>query len=89
VDRATTLTLSPISFLAYGWDKRRARRERSRLSERSLHMLDVLGGWPGGWLGRRYFRHKTQKRSFRIVFGLTVGIHVACVVGLGIWWSGR
>ena len=77
------VALSSISFAAYGWDKRQAVHARHRVAERTLHLLDVLGGWPGGWLGQRYFRHKTKKLSFRIRFWLTVMLHLAIVGAFG------
>src|SRR5690606_29986534 len=69
--------LSLVSFVAYGWDKRRAKLAQRRVPERTLHWLAVLGGWPGAMAGQRTFRHKTQKTSFRIVFWLSVTAHLA------------
>ncbi|WP_417744518.1 DUF1294 domain-containing protein [Rosistilla oblonga] len=73
------LILSLLSFASYGWDKRQARVDRQRISERRLHTIDLLGGWPGGWVGRRTFRHKTSKRSFVIVFWMTVVLNLSLV----------
>jgi len=72
--------VSPISFLAYGWDKRLARHGGWRVPEKTLHSIDAVGGWPGGLLAQQLFRHKTQKTSFQIKFWLTVLMHVAGVV---------
>jgi uncharacterized membrane protein YsdA (DUF1294 family) len=66
-------------FIAYGLDKRRAANGGPRVSERTLHLLAFLGGWPGAWLGQRQFRHKTTKLPFRIVFCVVVVSHVAVV----------
>jgi uncharacterized membrane protein YsdA (DUF1294 family) len=49
------------------------------VSERTLHLMAFLGGWPGAYLGQRQFRHKTQKMSFRIVFWILVVLHVGLV----------
>jgi len=76
-------SLSCISFALYGWDKRQAVLARWRVSEQTLHLFDLAGGWPGGLLGQRYFRHKTKKLSFRIRFWLTVLLHLAVVGALG------
>lgn len=78
------LALSVASFVAYGIDKRLAQRQSSRISEKTLHTIDLVGGWPGGWLGRRTFHHKTIKRSFVVRFWLTVLAHLV-VVGLLLW----
>lgn len=76
-------SLSCISFALYGWDKRQAVLTRRRVPEQTLHLIDLAGGWPGGLLGQKYFRHKTKKLSFRIRFWLTVLLHLAIVGALG------
>jgi uncharacterized membrane protein YsdA (DUF1294 family) len=40
--------------------------------ERTLHLLALLGGWPGAILGQRHFRHKTRKVSFLFAFWAVV-----------------
>lgn len=71
------LLLSAVTLLFYAWDKRRATRGGWRVPETRLHVLALLGGWPGALLGQRWLRHKTIKRRFRVVFWLTVVGHVA------------
>jgi len=71
--------MSCVSFVAYGFDKRRATNGSRRVPEQTLHVLAFLGGWPGAFLGQRLFRHKTQKISFLIGFWATVVLHVALV----------
>lgn len=73
--------MSVATFLVYGVDKRQATKSGRRISEQTLHMLALLGGWPGAMIGQRQFWHKTQKLSFLLVFWLTVVIH-AVVVGV-------
>lgn len=58
---ALVASMSLTSFVAYGVDKRWAAIGGRRVRERTLHLLGLLGGWPGGLVARRYFRHKTQK----------------------------
>ncbi|KAH8891230.1 DUF1294-domain-containing protein [Thozetella sp. PMI_491] len=69
------LTVSVSSFLLYGYDKYQARKSHWRVREVLLHLLDLLGGWPGGLLAQRLFRHKTRKTSFQIIFWGTVLVH--------------
>jgi uncharacterized membrane protein YsdA (DUF1294 family) len=71
--------LSSIAFALYGLDKRRAGTGCYRISERTLHLIAFLGGWPGALLGQRHFRHKTQKPVFLAVFWFTVVAHLAIV----------
>ena len=78
----TVVVTSGIAFCAYGLDKRWAGLGQRRIPEKSLHVLALLGGWPGALLGQKFFRHKTQKLSFRIVFWLTTLLHIAAVVAV-------
>ena len=73
------VVMSLASYIAYGLDKRRATTGRRRIPERTLHLLAFLGGWPGALIGQQYFRHKTQKVSFRIMFWIVVVLHVGIV----------
>ena len=50
--------MSTLAFALYGVDKRRAARGAWRISEATLHTIELLGGWPGALLGQRMFRHK-------------------------------
>jgi uncharacterized membrane protein YsdA (DUF1294 family) len=79
-----TVVCSVIAFILYGIDKRRAIKSRPRISERTLHIFSILGGWPGAQLGQRLFRHKTLKISFRLVFWLIVTVHLLIII-YGIW----
>ncbi len=78
---------SLVSFVLYGFDKQRARTDGQRVPEKRLHVLALLGGWPGATLGQQFFRHKTVKTRFRIVFWGTVACHLATVsvVGWLLW----
>lgn len=83
--------LCAISYLAYARDKSAALNGRGRTPENTLHLLDLLGGWPGGLLAQRRLRHKSSKRSFQVVFWLTVLAHVVAVAWLAspegrAWW---
>ena len=71
--------MSLVCFMAYGFDKDQAVYGGRRVPESTLHMLEFLGGWPGALLGQRFFRHKTQKRSFLMEFWLVVFLHFSAV----------
>lgn len=66
------------SFALYALDKMRARSESRRIPEATLHMLDVFGGWPGGLVAQRMFRHKTKKTSYQVLFWASVVFHLFC-----------
>lgn len=71
------LVVSVVSIAQYWLDKRAAVRGGWRISERTLLVTDLLGGWPGGLLARRWLRHKTRKGSYRLRFALVVAVHIA------------
>lgn len=73
---AATVVGSIIAFTAYGIDKRRAVKGTWRISEKTLHWMAALGGWPGAMIARRVFRHKTQKLRFRVISWGIIAVHV-------------
>jgi len=76
------LVMSLVAFVAYGWDKRAATKDRWRVSEYTLHMMSLLGGWPGALLARRTFRHKTIKLKFRAWMWLSIAAHIVIAGGV-------
>lgn len=66
---------SVVSFVQYWLDKRSAETGRWRTPENTLHITELLGGWPGALVAQQVFRHKTRKVSFQIPFWLIVGLH--------------
>ncbi len=76
------LLLGGVTFLAYACDKFFAQRDSWRIPEAMLHLMSLLGGWPGAWLAQRLLRHKSRKVSFRIVYWLTVVGHLGA---FGLW----
>jgi uncharacterized membrane protein YsdA (DUF1294 family) len=79
------VVLSAVTFLVYRADKSAARRGGKRVPEATLHILSLLGGWPGALVAQQVFRHKTRKQPFRTVFWVTVAVNC---VGL-VWVVGR
>lgn len=76
---AFLLLLAGLTFLAFGLDKRAALNERQRVPEKTLHVLSLLGGWPGGLLARPVFRHKTRKQPFSAIFWLVIVINLVAL----------
>ncbi|MCU0523217.1 MAG: DUF1294 domain-containing protein [Elainella sp. Prado103] len=64
-----------ISFLLYRDDKDRARQKAWRTSEKTLILWDLFGGWMGGFIAQRMFRHKVSKPSYQFAFWLVVVMH--------------
>jgi len=85
IGAAHLLSISAVTFLAYGWDKFQARRGGWRVPEATLHALAFLGGSFAAWSASRFFRHKTIKGSFRQMFAAVVIVQLGVVLGV-IWW---
>jgi len=79
---AVYVVLSVVTFVVYAIDKRAAQRGEHRVSENTLHVLAVAGGWPGAIAAQQVLRHKTAKRSFRAVFWVTVAVNVVVFVAI-------
>lgn len=68
---------SLTSFIQYWQDKANSQRGRWRTSEKALHLIELLGGWPGALVAQQCFRHKTRKLSYQLVFWAIVAAHQA------------
>lgn len=77
--------LSFVTFIVYWVDKSAAQNGSRRISEKTLHLLALFGGWPGALLAQQKLRHKTKKQPFRWIFWMTV------VGNLGVlyWFSNQ
>ncbi|GAB3251306.1 DUF1294 domain-containing protein [Chitinimonas naiadis] len=71
---------SLLALVAYAWDKQAAQRQASRIPERSLLLVGLLGGWPGALLAQRLVHHKTGKASFQWRFWLSVALNLAALL---------
>ena len=70
-----------LTFLVYGADKRRARRGKWRVPEKTLFLLPLLGGSIGALLGMRVFHHKTKHWYF--VWGIPAIL--LAQIALAVW----
>ena len=78
------IIINVIAFLTYGYDKRRAQKNKWRIQEKTLILLALLGGSPGALLGMQIFRHKTRNPLFRIGVPCIMMLQAA---GIAIYWS--
>ena len=75
-------TISLVTFCVYGYDKRQAIRQKSRIPEKWLHLLTLAGGTIGAFAGQQFFRHKTKKWKFKLIFIGIVLMQTSAIV----WW---
>ncbi|WP_026472295.1 DUF1294 domain-containing protein [Alkanindiges illinoisensis] len=67
--------LSCLTYMLYAMDKQAAQQGRRRIPEKNLHVLALLGGWPGALLAQQKLRHKSAKTEFQQVFWATVALN--------------
>jgi uncharacterized membrane protein YsdA (DUF1294 family) len=82
------LAVSVITYFVYKYDKRAAGEKRWRAPGRTLHLLALLGGWPGALVAQSRLRHKTSWRD-EFWFKLLTWLIVAAHLGFWLWWLGR
>lgn len=70
------LVASIVCFNAYAADKFAATAGRWRVSENTLLLLGVVGGWPGAIVAQQTLRHKMKKASFRSTFWGSVVVNL-------------
>lgn len=69
-----------ITFLAFAYDKYRAKNDGWRIKNFFLLGLSFLGGSLGGLLGMKFLRHKTKKSYYRLGLPLMVLLQVLVLV---------
>lgn len=74
---AVYVVVSVVTFILYAIDKRRAIDSRRRIRESTLHLAELLGGFPGAFVAQRTLRHKNRKLSYQGTFWLIVVVHLA------------
>jgi len=76
------MTASLITFFVYAVDKSAAQKGAWRTSENTLHILSLVGGWPGALIAQQKLRHKSKKQSFRFVFWITALLNISMFIWL-------
>lgn len=69
------LVVSAITYAMYAHDKKCAVSKEWRVPEKSLHLAELLGGWPGAFVAQRKLRHKCSKGTYQVAFWLIVVLH--------------
>ena len=73
-----------VVFVVYGIDKGRAKRDKWRISERTLLLMALFLGGTGALLGMGVFHHKTRHKKFSIGVPLLTLLNYA-VIGAALW----
>ena len=76
--------MSLLTFTLYADDKFRATKGKWRISEQTLHLCELAGGWLGGFVAQRKLHHKSKKQSYQVEFWVIVALHH--IGWLGWFW---
>ncbi|MCE7026358.1 DUF1294 domain-containing protein [Jiella avicenniae] len=79
---AYLVAINCAAYLAFLFDKRRARQGGWRISEQRLLSLALMGGSVGAIAGQKLLRHKTNKEPFRTQLLLIAVLHGIIVVAI-------
>ena len=78
------IVVNLLAFLIYSFDKYRAIKGKSRVSERELHTFSLIGGFLGATLSMVLFRHKVSKIPFLLKH---IGILLLWIVGVVYYFT--
>lgn len=70
---------SAVTFVFYGIDKALSKTNATRISEITLHLLALAGGFAGALLGMLVFRHKSNFRRHPLFLPI--------IIAGGVVWS--
>ncbi|MCM3572143.1 MULTISPECIES: DUF1294 domain-containing protein [Mesobacillus] len=73
------IVMNLAGFLTMGIDKKRARNNHYRISEKTLWNIAFLGGATGATAGMKHYRHKTKHTQFKY------GMPLLAIIEIGIF----
>ena len=76
------LAVNIATFLLYGIDKYKAKKNQWRISEATLLTMAAIGGSIGAWAGMRLWHHKTMHKKFKYGIPLIIIMQIALVAYL-------
>ncbi|MGB7603967.1 MAG: DUF1294 domain-containing protein [Lutisporaceae bacterium] len=74
------IAINSIGFVIMGIDKSKAKKNKWRISEKTIFVIALLGGSIGVKLGMQQYRHKTQHKKF--VYGIPAIIIIQLIAAL-------
>ena len=69
-----------IGFFAMFLDKRKAKRNKWRIPEKTLFLLAIIGGSLGTTFGMHVFRHKTKHWYFKFGMPMILIIQIILIL---------
>jgi len=79
------VVISIFTFFIYSKDKDYAQAGSWRISENTLHLLSILGGWTGALIAQNKLQHKSSKLGFKVIFFLTILLNLFLLFNLHLY----
>ena len=76
--------INVITFLIYGIDKWKAKKNKWRISESTLLMLAAIGGSVGAWIGMKTWHHKSLHKKFKYGIPFILTLQLALMIYLHV-----
>lgn len=76
--------INVITFLIYGIDKWKAKKQKWRISESTLLILAVIGGSVGAWIGMKTWHHKSLHKKFKYGIPFILTLQLALMIYLHV-----
>lgn len=70
------LAISLVTYIVYAIDKNASTRKTWRIPENTLHLLELLGGWPAALLAMHSLSHKSKSFLFQLLLFLSIGLNL-------------
>ncbi|MCU0857174.1 MAG: DUF1294 domain-containing protein [Pontiellaceae bacterium] len=68
--------MGTLCFFMMKTDKRRAEEGRWRISDDSIHLAQLLWGWPGTLIAQKIYLHKARKKPFQGTLNFIIFLHI-------------
>ncbi|MCH5324115.1 MAG: DUF1294 domain-containing protein [Eubacterium sp.] len=76
--------ISLIGFILPAVDKRKAKKDKWRIQEKTLFIVSLLGGSAAMYISMRIFHHKTKHKRFMIGIPLIIVLQAAAI--FAVWF---
>ncbi|KAF5038551.1 hypothetical protein DSECCO2_553110 [anaerobic digester metagenome] len=76
------IIINLISFVMFYVDKQKARKDKWRIEEKTLHLTSFLGGTIGSIAAMLLFHHKTRKVGFVAITFIALLLNIFAIYGL-------
>jgi uncharacterized membrane protein YsdA (DUF1294 family)/cold shock CspA family protein len=86
---AATLLVNLVTVYTYTREQKISHTSQARTPESMLHLLSLLGGWPGAGIAQTLLRYRSRKPSFQTMYWSSVALHFTVLLAWLFWLQPR